>query len=152
MTASRMFFGRCSTGSWVNLLCDQNGAIPGTKLNKNQELTRSELKSPACKVKDNSYTFCVQKGHETLRSVTNTSESKRTIKCPICDRSFTHSGHRARHMRVHTGAKPHKCLHSGCNCTFSRKDNMMQHYRTRHSSESNWKRKESKQTFHHLAK
>lgn len=47
-----------------------------------------------------------------------------------CMRSFTTSGHLARHMRIHTGEKNYKCPHEGCGARFSRQDNCMQHYRT----------------------
>ncbi|ORY00617.1 hypothetical protein K493DRAFT_177502, partial [Basidiobolus meristosporus CBS 931.73] len=56
----------------------------------------------------------------------------RKYKCnyPGCFRSFTTSGHLARHNRIHTGEKNFPCLMAGCPSRFSRQDNMMQHYRT----------------------
>ncbi|KAI8905240.1 hypothetical protein DFJ77DRAFT_551995 [Powellomyces hirtus] len=62
------------------------------------------------------------------RSVTPEPRPRRV--CGTCQRSFTTSGHLARHMRIHTGVKPYKCLLTGCDSKFSRQDNMMQHYRT----------------------
>jgi zinc-finger protein CreA/MIG len=56
------------------------------------------------------------------------SARKRHI-CPTCDRSFTTSGHLARHSRVHTGEKNHKCPFPGCETRCSRQDNLQQHYR-----------------------
>ncbi|KAI8049235.1 hypothetical protein BDF22DRAFT_611025, partial [Syncephalis plumigaleata] len=47
-----------------------------------------------------------------------------------CDKSFTTSGHLARHNRIHTGEKNFHCPMEGCTSRFSRQDNMMQHYRT----------------------
>ncbi|KAJ3165300.1 transcriptional repressor [Irineochytrium annulatum] len=47
-----------------------------------------------------------------------------------CDKTFTTSGHLARHMRIHSGLKPYKCPLRECPSRFSRQDNMMQHYRT----------------------
>ncbi|KAJ4000595.1 hypothetical protein F5050DRAFT_1729719 [Lentinula boryana] len=49
--------------------------------------------------------------------------------CPTCERCFTTSGHLARHSRVHTGEKNHKCPFPGCDTRCSRQDNLQQHYR-----------------------
>lgn len=47
-----------------------------------------------------------------------------------CDKTFSTSGHAARHNRIHTGSKPYRCTFPGCNASFSRQDNSLQHYRT----------------------
>ncbi|KAG2205524.1 hypothetical protein INT47_005898 [Mucor saturninus] len=64
--------------------------------------------------------------------------SKRKYHCiePGCHKSFTTSGHLARHNRIHTGEKNFPCLFPGCQSRFSRQDNMMQHYRTHMSPKS----------------
>ncbi|KAJ3042164.1 transcriptional repressor [Rhizophlyctis rosea] len=59
----------------------------------------------------------------------------RTKKLHYCDesdcgKSFTTSGHLARHKRIHSGVKPYPCPLANCPSRFSRQDNMMQHYRT----------------------
>lgn len=56
-----------------------------------------------------------------------------------CGKSFTTSGHLARHTRIHTGEKNYVCPEDGCGARFSRQDNCMQHYRT-HQSGSATKR------------
>ncbi|CEP11742.1 hypothetical protein [Parasitella parasitica] len=65
-------------------------------------------------------------------------QSKRKYHCiePGCNKSFTTSGHLARHNRIHTGEKNFPCLFPGCQSRFSRQDNMMQHYRTHMSPKS----------------
>ncbi|KAG2223264.1 hypothetical protein INT45_006990 [Circinella minor] len=66
------------------------------------------------------------------------STGRRKYHCtePGCNKSFTTSGHLARHNRIHTGEKNFLCLYPGCPSRFSRQDNMMQHYRTHLSPKS----------------
>ncbi|CAG8483067.1 6473_t:CDS:2 [Dentiscutata heterogama] len=74
----------------------------------------------------------------SLTNTTTTTVNKRKYICqhPDCGKSFTTSGHLARHNRIHTGEKNFPCLMPGCTSKFSRQDNMMQHYRTHLSSKS----------------
>ncbi|KAJ3488524.1 hypothetical protein NLI96_g2789 [Meripilus lineatus] len=55
--------------------------------------------------------------------------NKKKYVCATCDRGFTTSGHLARHTRVHTGERNHKCPFPGCETRCSRQDNLQQHYR-----------------------
>ncbi|KAI5780468.1 hypothetical protein EDC01DRAFT_668185 [Geopyxis carbonaria] len=55
--------------------------------------------------------------------------SSRRYSCQ-CGKSFTTSGHLARHTRIHTGEKNYVCPETGCGARFSRQDNCMQHFRT----------------------
>ncbi|KAJ3039801.1 transcriptional repressor [Rhizophlyctis rosea] len=55
---------------------------------------------------------------------------KKRHYCDECEKSFTTSGHLARHKRIHSGIKPFDCPLPECDSRFSRQDNMMQHYRT----------------------
>ncbi|KAI0337979.1 hypothetical protein BDW22DRAFT_844523 [Trametopsis cervina] len=55
--------------------------------------------------------------------------SKKKYSCTLCARGFTTSGHLARHARVHTGERNHKCPFPGCETKCSRQDNLQQHYR-----------------------
>ncbi|KAF8474767.1 hypothetical protein BDZ91DRAFT_711668 [Kalaharituber pfeilii] len=58
--------------------------------------------------------------------------SSRRYTCQ-CGKSFTTSGHLARHTRIHTGEKNYVCPEPNCGARFSRQDNCMQHYRTHQS-------------------
>lgn len=59
-----------------------------------------------------------------------TKDSRRKHVCKVCARSFTTSGHLARHNRIHTGERKHKCPWPTCDARFARQDNCMQHYKT----------------------
>ncbi|KAK9464361.1 hypothetical protein V1512DRAFT_268458 [Lipomyces arxii] len=71
---------------------------------------------------------------QTPRSASTKSQQLLPVKhkryaCQ-CGRSFTTSGHLARHTRIHTGEKNYVCPETGCGARFSRQDNCMQHFRT----------------------
>ena len=51
--------------------------------------------------------------------------SKRRYECATCGKTFTTSGHVARHNRIHTGEKNFQCPEPGCSQRFSRQDNCM---------------------------
>jgi len=52
---------------------------------------------------------------------------KTKYTCPICRKPYA-KGSITRHMRVHTGNKPHRC--DLCNKTFIQKSSLTVHYRT----------------------
>lgn len=76
---------------------------------------------------------------------TQSKDPRRKHVCKVCSRSFTTSGHLARHNRIHTGERKHQCPWPTCEARFARQDNCNQHYKT-HTNGKNKRNRQQHRT------